>query len=87
MKKTVNVTIEHLMEVEIDDGLLTPEYLEHFNTYFHEVESTDDLFRHAAEHIARFGERFVEGLGGYGDSSAVCSRDVYYEVQSEIVDD
>lgn len=57
MKKTVIVTIEKEIEVEIPDELLTKEYMEEFSSYMFHTDSIDDLFEHAGQYIARFDAR------------------------------
>ena len=66
MKKTVIVTIEKEIEVDIPDELLTEEYLKEFSSYMFHATSADDLFEHAGQYVARFDRSFVEGLGEVG---------------------
>ena len=63
MKKTVIVTIEKEIEVDIPDEMLTDEYLKEFSSYMHPVDSVEDLFEHAGQYVARFDQSFVEGIG------------------------
>lgn len=66
MKKTVIVTIEKEIEVDIPDEMLTEEHLEKFSSYMFPVDSVDDLFEHAGQYVARFDQSFVEGIGNVG---------------------
>lgn len=66
MKKTVIVTIEKEIEVDIPDEMLTDEYMEKFSSYMHPVDSVEDLFEHAGQYVARFDQSFVEGIGNVG---------------------
>lgn len=62
MKKTVIVTIEKEIELDIPDEMLTEESLKKFSP----VYSTEDLFEHAGQYVARFDQSFVEGIGNVG---------------------
>ena len=66
MKKTVIVTIEKEIELDIPDELLTDEYLKEFSSYMHPVDSLEDLFEHAGQYVARLDQSFVEGIGNVG---------------------
>lgn len=66
MKKTVIVTIEREIEVDIPDEMLTDEYLKEFSSYMHHVNSVEDLFEYAGHYVARFDQSFVEGIGNVG---------------------
>ena len=66
MKKTVIITIEKEIEVEIPDEMLTEEHLEKFSSYMFPVDSVEELFEHAAQYVARFDQSFVEGIGHVG---------------------
>ena len=66
MKKTVIVTIEKEIELDIPDELLTEEHLEKFSSYMFPVDSANDLFEHAGQYVARLDRSFVEGIGNVG---------------------
>ncbi len=66
MKKTVIVTIEKEIEVDIPDEMLTEEYLKEFSSYMYHVDSVEDLFEHAGQYVARIDQSFVEGIGHVG---------------------
>ena len=66
MKKTVIVTIEKEIELDIPDEMLTEEHLEEFSSYMFPVDSVDDLFKHTGQCVARFDQSFVEGIGNVG---------------------
>ena len=66
MKKTVIVTIEKEIELDIPDEMLTDEYMEKFSSYTYLVDSVEDLFEHAGQYVARFDQSFVEGIGNVG---------------------
>lgn len=63
MIKTVMVTIEKEIEVEIPDDLLTPEVLKLFSETMYPIEGADGLFEHFAIWVAQHGGGFVEGIG------------------------
>ena len=89
MKKTVRVTIEKEIEVEIPDSHLTPEYLVVFSETMWDVEEPDDLFRYAARHIAYYGDLFIEGLGEVNGHYATTEPGdiVYRELMDESEED
>lgn len=66
MKKTVLVTIEKEIELDIPDEMLTDEYLKGFSSYMFPVDSVEDLFEHAGQYVARLDQSFVEGIGNVG---------------------
>lgn len=66
MKKTVIVTIEKEIEVEIPDEMLTEEHLKEFSAHIFPVDSIYDLFEHAGQYVARLDQSFVEGIGNVG---------------------
>lgn len=66
MKKTVIVTIEKEIELDIPDEMLTEESLKKFSSYMFPVDSVEDLFESAAQYVARFDQSFVEGIGNVG---------------------
>jgi len=70
MKKTVRVTIEKELEIDIPDEMLTPEHVEAFSKTMWEIEGPDELFGHVARQIAYYGAHFVEGIGPCEHSSA-----------------
>ena len=66
MKKTVIVTIEKEIELDIPDEMLTEEHLEEFSSYTFPVESVEELFERAGQYVARFDQSFVEGIDHVG---------------------
>ena len=66
MKKTVIVTIEKEIELDIPDEMLTDEYMEKFSSYMYPVDSVEDLFERAGQYVARFDQSFVEGIDHVG---------------------
>ena len=79
MKKTVIVTIEKEIELDIPDELLTDECLKEFSSYMHPVDSLEDLFEHAGQCVARFDQSFVEGIGSVGYA------ELFEDITTEIV--
>ena len=64
MKKTVRVTIEKELEIQIPDHLLTQEHVDSFSKIMWEIDGPDGLFEHAGRQIAYYDDPiFVEGLG------------------------
>ena len=66
VKKTVIVTIEKEIDLDIPDELLTEEHLEEFSSYMFPVDSVEDLFEHAGQYVARLDQFFVEGIDHVG---------------------
>lgn len=63
MKKLVTVTVEHQIEVEIEDALITPERLTDFSQSMWPVDLTD-IFKYAGRMIAQEDDAtFIDGLG------------------------
>lgn len=88
MKKTLTVT--KTIEVEIDDTHLTPERLAEFSSYMFELRNLDHLFKYAAEHVASYGECFVEGVGEAKDAFYRPSATIKFgilDVETEVLDD
>lgn len=79
MKKTVIVTIEKEIEVEIPDEMLTEEHLKEFSAHIFPVDSIYDLFEHAGQYVARLDQSFVEGIG------KVSYTELLEDVTTEIV--
>ena len=79
MKKTVIVTIEKEIELDIPDELLTDEYLKEFSSYIHPVDSLEDLFEHAGQYVARIDRDYVEGIG------KVSYTELFEDVTTEII--
>ena len=79
MKKTVLVTIEKEIELDIPDEMLTDEYLKGFSSYMFPVDSIEELFEHAAQYVARFDQSFVEGIG------KVSYTELFEDVTTEII--
>jgi hypothetical protein len=69
MKRNVEVTF--LVEVEIDETKLTPEFMEHFRQYFYDFESVDEHIEHLAQLEARnlIGDTPDSVIEGYGKKS------------------
>lgn len=68
MKKTVRVTIEKEIEIELTPavfgGMTVEEYLAEFNRSLWPIESIDDVFKYAAEIAATGGDGYEhDGLG------------------------
>lgn len=65
MKKTVAVTMTFDVELNIADSCLTPEFIEHFQSYMFDVESQPEgIFELVAYQFAQQSEPdFVEGVG------------------------
>ena len=69
MKHTVCVTIEKEYDIEIDDKVLTPEFVKEFESYMFELDGDDfeekvgSLFEFAARQLTHGEEHFIEGLG------------------------
>lgn len=62
MKRTVDVTIS--VEVETDDSIFTPEFLEDFRSYMYPFQNIEDHVKHLAQLEARgLLSGFVEGYG------------------------
>lgn len=88
MKKTVRVTIEKELEIDIPDELLTPEHVAAFSQSMWEIEGPDELFGHAARQIAYYGAHFVEGLGQCGHTTpdaTVLFRELLDECEVEVL--
>lgn len=79
MKKTVIVTIEKEIEVDIPDEMLTDEYLKEFSSYMFPADSIEELFEYAAQYVARFDQSFVEGIGNVGYT------ELLEDIETEIV--
>jgi hypothetical protein len=69
VKHKVSVTIEKEYDIEIDDNILTHEFVKEFESYMFELDGTDfeekvgNLFEYAARQLAHGEEHFVEGIG------------------------
>lgn len=63
MKKTVTVTIDKEIDIELPDDLLTPEALQEFSSSIFEITTVNELFEHTAAQLALHGAHFVEGVG------------------------
>lgn len=66
MKKTVRVTIEKEIEIDIDDALLTQGALAEFESYMFQLDSSDkvsDVFKYVATQVFEDDCMFVEGFG------------------------
>lgn len=68
MKKTVIVTIEKVIELDIKDECLTDEALDEFEGCIFKLDDkdtrVDSLFAYVAEQVANYeGIGFVEGVG------------------------
>lgn len=72
-KRTVRVTIEKEIEIELTPAVFGPlsveEYLEEFRKSLFEVEGLDDVFKYAAEMAAHYGAGYShDGLGLMGEA-------------------
>lgn len=88
MKKTILVTIEKELEIDIPDHMLTPEYRAEFENGLHKYQNDEHLFHFAAEMISQYGSGEYEGLGLIGVASSEYPRvpDVKFTVNWESVE-
>lgn len=85
--KHVTVVKTHVMLVEIQDELLTPEAVEEFETGMFDIEANiNGLFAYAAT-MASNGYNNVEGLGAIGNEVRVQELDTYYDTYIEEVNE
>lgn len=90
MKKTVRVTIEKELEIDIPDEMLTPEHVAAFSQTMWEINGPDELFGHAARQIAYYGAHFVEGIGKCehapaSDAETASFRELLDECETEVL--
>lgn len=97
MKRTVRVTIEKEIEIELTPALFgsmsVEEYLEEFRKGLFEVEGLDNVFKYAAEMAAHYGAGSShDGLGriaeaGFADAgkAGVIFTKSYEDTQSELL--
>ena len=94
MKRTVRVVKEFEYNIELDDSILTQEFVNDFERGFWELEADslegklEKLFEVAAYQIANGEENFVEGLG-YCTSKGMSSyyKETYPEKKFSVVYD
>ena len=81
MKKTVRVTIEKEIEIDVYDDIASEEFLNSFSKVMWPVDSVDEIFEYIATRIAEYGNNFVEGVGraSRSDESAEIEYKVVYE--------
>jgi hypothetical protein len=60
-KCTVERTEEYI--IEFDENVINEEFLKEFSRWFFQCEDLEELSEHIAQFRARFGERFIEGIG------------------------
>lgn len=94
MKKTVRVTIEKEIEIDIPDHMLTPEYKADFESGLWKYEDENELFTYAARMAAGQGDGHYEGLGflGYRLAQYIATPDVRFEIlyddlETEVLED
>ncbi len=88
MKKTVTVTIEKQIEIEIPDQLLTPEYIKEFSSIMWEVDEPEDLITYVARKVFEDDDYHIEGMGKPGgfhhkDSG---TADIFYSILYEHIE-
>lgn len=97
MKKTVLVTIEKEIEIELAPEVLTQEFLTEFESYMFQLRGDDleerqeSLFKYAAKQIAEYEGCFIEGLGKpvnylYGSPGAVGYKKLEHWIDAEVVE-
>ncbi|MBJ9952180.1 hypothetical protein I5735_03795 [Acinetobacter baumannii] len=94
IKKLVTITVEAQIEVELSDEFqnLTPDLIEGIKACGYEIQSTDDLYKYAAELILNGGENgnwdvfgyvlpnWRKGMSGVSENSTFFDRrDLYIE--------
>ncbi len=81
MKKTVRVTIEKEIEINLPDEVASEEFLNSFSEVMWPVDSVDDISEYVAKQITEYGNTFVEGVGKASswDSGAAIKYKVVYE--------
>jgi hypothetical protein len=88
MKKTVRVQIEKEYEIDIDESILTPEFVKEFEAMMWELDGDtleqkyEALFKVAAHQLANDETEFVEGLGR---ASSVFSVDFKRKAGAHII--
>jgi hypothetical protein len=77
MKKILRVQIEKEYDIDIDDSILTPEFVKEFESYMFELDGITleqkyaDLFKFAARQLAQGEDSFIEGLGAISNVFSV----------------
>lgn len=84
MKKTILVTIEKEIVVDIPDEFLTEDEIASFERIMFKLEGdkVEALFKYAGEQYAQYPEFHIEGLDLYN-----CHETGFTEIDSEIVDE
>lgn len=92
MKRTVVVTEETTLEIDIPGDMVTPEALAEFSSLMFKVENPNDIMRHAAIRIALHGDVFIEGMGQAINlnrektkDGAIEYKEIDYVMQAQIV--
>lgn len=84
MKKTVRVTIEKEIEIEIKEELLTEEYLQEVSKFFGNEYDVNKLFELAAIHCADGYWCFdIEGIGEASQTGTEADTEVKYRMMYE----
>lgn len=60
-KTTVTRTDEYI--IEIDENIITEEWMEDFAKYFYGFDTYEEHAEHLAQYKARFEQSFIEGYG------------------------
>lgn len=70
MKKVVEVTITKSFEIDIPDEILGPDAVDLFSTHIFDIDTTDEIFEHAAYNIINenvgYTIDYIGLLGKYG---------------------
>lgn len=91
--RTVRVTIVAEYKIELEDGMDAPEAIQGWCNAFWDIDSVDDIARHAAEMVAKgHAGQDLDGLGlldGYNVTYPKVPdtkyTENYFDVDSEIV--
>ena len=63
IKRTVRVTVERLIEIEIPANFSEPKYIADWCSGLWHIDSVDDILKHAAETASLHGCGEYDGLG------------------------
>ena len=90
--KRMRVTIIKEIEVSINNDSLTSEALAEFSQVIYQTDDPDEMFKLAAQQIARFEPSFVEGLGPcrhthQKEPAVVRYQELSEDVEVEEIDD
>lgn len=89
IKRTLRVTIEKEIEIEIPDEYATEKYLEDFSRHMWVVDGVDDIVTFAARMaFADDGNRHFDFLGYVGTKHSTWPQepDVKYEIKDEWIE-